>query len=67
MYAIRSYYVIARYRGMFDKTVGDQIVAIFGTPKDLTPASPAHPFDAIACGLSLIAAADEINRSYNFV
>lgn len=53
--------LLAQYRGMFDKTVGDQIVAIFGTPKDYQSASPAHPFDAIACGLKLLEAAEELN------
>jgi class 3 adenylate cyclase/HAMP domain-containing protein len=54
--------LLAQYRGMFDKTVGDQIVAIFGTPKDQSPASPAHPADAVACALQLVAAAERINR-----
>lgn len=54
--------LLAEYRGMFDKTVGDQIVAIFGTPKDRSPASPAHPVDAVACALKLLRAAENINR-----
>ncbi len=54
--------LLAMYRGLFDKTVGDQIVAIFGTPKDQSPASATHPADAVACALSLVAAADDINR-----
>lgn len=57
-----SHKLLAQYRGMFDKTVGDQIVAIFGTPKDNTPASPLHPFDAIACALKLVEASESINR-----
>ncbi|WP_207689809.1 HAMP domain-containing protein [Desulfonema limicola] len=57
-----SHKLLAQYRGMFDKTVGDQIVAIFGTPKDNTPASPLHPFDAIACALKLIEISQDINR-----
>ena len=57
-----SHKLLAQYRGMFDKTVGDQIVAIFGTPKDDSPASPVHAFDAIACALKLIEVAKEINR-----
>ncbi len=56
-----SHKLLAQYRGMFDKTVGDQIVAIFGTPKDYSPASPIHPFDAIACALKLVRAAEAIN------
>ncbi|MCP4106663.1 MAG: HAMP domain-containing protein [Desulfobacteraceae bacterium] len=56
-----SHKLLAQYRGMFDKTVGDQIVAIFGTPKDYSPASPIHPFDAIACAIKLVRAADKIN------
>ncbi len=57
-----SHKLLAQYRGMFDKTVGDQIVAIFGTPKDDSPASPVHAFDAIACALKLIEASEAINR-----
>jgi class 3 adenylate cyclase len=57
-----SHKLLAQYRGMFDKTVGDQIVAIFGTPKDDSPASPTHAFDAIACALKLMEAAEGINR-----
>lgn len=57
-----SHKLLAQYRGMFDKTVGDQIVAIFGTPKDDSPASPVHAFDAIACAIKLIQASEEINR-----
>lgn len=57
-----SHKLLAQYRGMFDKTVGDQIVAIFGTPKDQSPASPAHPVDAVACALKLVKAAEAINR-----
>ncbi|MEZ4525696.1 MAG: HAMP domain-containing protein [Desulfobacterales bacterium] len=56
-----SHKLLAQYRGMFDKTVGDQIVAIFGMPKDDSPASPIHPFDAVACALKLIRAAEAIN------
>ncbi len=56
-----SHKLLAQYRGMFDKTVGDQIVAIFGMPKDDSPASPIHPFDAVACALKLIRAAETIN------
>ncbi len=54
--------LLAQYRGMFDKTVGDQIVAIFGTPKDEAPASMIHAFDAVACALKLVEAANAINR-----
>lgn len=57
-----SHKLLAQYRGMFDKTVGDQIVAIFGTPKDDSPESPIHPFDAIACALQIVEAAESINR-----
>ncbi|MEE4356754.1 MAG: adenylate/guanylate cyclase domain-containing protein [Desulfococcaceae bacterium] len=56
-----SHKLLAQYKGMFDKTVGDQIVAIFGMPKDHSPASPMHPFDAVACSLNLIKAAQVIN------
>ncbi len=61
MFFRESHKLLAQYRGMFDKTVGDQIVAIFGTPKDYSPASPIHPFDAIACAIKLVRAADRIN------
>ena len=57
-----SHKLLAQYRGMFDKTVGDQIVAIFGTPKDNTPASPLHPFDTIACALKLVEVSQDINK-----
>ncbi len=57
-----SHKLLAEYRGMFDKTVGDQIVAIFGTPKDDSPESPIHPFDAVECALRMMAAAQGINR-----
>jgi len=57
-----SHKLLAQYRGMFDKTVGDQIVAIFGTPKDNTPASPLHPFDTIACALKLVEISQDINK-----
>jgi class 3 adenylate cyclase/ribosomal protein L20A (L18A) len=47
---------------MFDKTVGDQIVAIFGTPKDQYPANPYHAFDAVDCARKLVKVTEEINR-----
>jgi len=56
-----SHKLLAQYHGMFDKTVGDQIVAIFGMPKDDSPASLIHPFDAVACALKLVKAAEAIN------
>jgi len=56
-----SHKLLAQYHGMFDKTVGDQIVAIFGMPKDDSPASPIHAFDAVACALKLVKAAEAIN------
>lgn len=56
-----SHKLLAQYRGLFDKTVGDQIVAIFGTPKDQYQASPIHPFDAVACALQMVEAANRIN------
>jgi len=56
-----SHKFLAQYRGMFDKTVGDQIVAIFGTAKDQAPASPMHAFDAVACALKLVEATEVIN------
>lgn len=56
-----SHKLLAQYHGMFDKTVGDQIVAIFGMPKDYSPASPIHPFDAVACALKMIKAAQTLN------
>ncbi|MDM8523283.1 cache domain-containing protein [Desulfococcaceae bacterium HSG8] len=61
MFFRESHKLLAQYHGMFDKTVGDQIVAIFGTPKDYSPASPIHPFDAIACAIKLVRVADNIN------
>ena len=56
-----SHKLLAAFRGMFDKTVGDQIVAIFGISKDQIPAAPAHAFDAIECARKIVAAAADIN------
>jgi class 3 adenylate cyclase len=56
-----SHKLLAEYRGLFDKTVGDQIVAIFGTPKDDSQPSDIHPFDAIACALEMMKAARTID------
>jgi class 3 adenylate cyclase/HAMP domain-containing protein len=56
-----SHKLLAKYRGVLDKTVGDQIVAIFGIPKDFTKASPTHPFDAVECALKMLDVADKIN------
>ncbi len=57
-----SHILLAKYRGMLDKTVGDQIVAIFGTAKDQSPPSAIHPFDAIACAIQLVKASEKINQ-----
>lgn len=57
-----AHQLLAQYRGLFDKTVGDQIVVIFGTPKDNSQASPIHPFDAVVCALKIMDAAERINN-----
>ena len=57
-----SHRLLAMYRGMFDKTVGDQIVAIFGTAKDHSPEHINHPFDAVECALQLIHVSKSINK-----
>ncbi len=53
--------LLARYKGMFDKTVGDQIVAIFGIPKDSSEASKIHTFDSVMCAMELIHVAEQLN------
>ncbi len=58
-----SHKLLAKYRGVFDKTVGDQIVAIFGIPKDNIQANPHHPFDAVECGRNLVEVAKKINQT----
>lgn len=56
-----SHKLLARYFGFRDKTIGDQIVAMFGIPKDHNPASPYHPFDAVFCALQLSEVVESIN------
>ncbi len=58
-----SHKLLAKYRGVFDKTVGDQIVAIFGISKDNIQANPHHAFDAVECARMLIEVAKKINQT----
>jgi class 3 adenylate cyclase len=58
-----SHKLLAKYRGVFDKTVGDQIVAIFGIPKDNVKASHHHAFDAVECARKLVEVAQGINQT----
>ncbi|MDM8540851.1 HAMP domain-containing protein, partial [Desulfococcaceae bacterium HSG9] len=58
-----SHKLLAKYRGVFDKTVGDQIVAIFGIPKDNIEVSLHHAFDAVECARKLVEVAQGINRT----
>ncbi len=48
-----SHKLLAKYFGFRDKTIGDQIVATFGIPKDESPPSPFHPFDSVFCALQM--------------
>ena len=58
-----SHKLLAKYRGVFDKTVGDQIVAIFGISKDNIQANPHHAFDAVECARKLVEVAKQINKT----
>lgn len=58
-----SHKLLAKYRGVFDKTVGDQIVAIFGISKDNIKANPHHPFDAVECARKVVEVAAQINQT----
>jgi len=58
-----SHKLLAKYRGVFDKTVGDQIVAIFGISKDNIQANTHHAFDAVECARKLVEVASKINRT----
>ncbi|MBF0100694.1 MAG: HAMP domain-containing protein [Desulfobacterales bacterium] len=57
-----SHKLFARYHGMFDKTVGDQVIGIFGIIKDDFPANETHPIDAIDCAMELVEKAKRLNQ-----
>lgn len=50
--------VISRYEGTIDEIIGDAILVIFGAPVR----SEDHAEKAIACGLAMQLAMDEVNR-----
>ncbi len=50
--------VISRYEGTIDEIIGDAILVIFGAP--LT--CPDHAAKAVACGLAMQLAMDEVNQ-----
>jgi class 3 adenylate cyclase len=50
--------VIGRYNGTIDEIIGDAILVIFGAPV----ASADHAAKAVACGLAMQLAMDDVNR-----
>ncbi len=51
--------ILFKYAGTLDKFVGDEIIGLFGAPIPLDDA----PFKAVSCGLSMLQALEEFNRT----
>jgi adenylate cyclase len=53
--------VIGRYEGTIDEIIGDAILVIFGAPV----AADDHAANAVACGLAMQLAMDDVNQRLN--
>ena len=51
--------VLFQYSGTLDKFVGDEIIGLFGAPIAIEDA----PFKAVACGIGMMQALEEFNRT----
>src|SRR4029079_6935928 len=51
--------ILFKYSGTLDKFVGDEIIGLFGAPIAIDDA----PFKAGACGLAMLQALEEFNRT----
>ena len=51
--------ILFQYSGTLDKFVGDEIIGLFGAPIFIDDG----PFKAVACGLAMLQALEEFNRT----
>jgi adenylate cyclase len=51
--------ILFKYSGTLDKFVGDEIIGLFGAPIAIEDG----PFKAVACGLAMLQALEEFNRT----
>ncbi|MBA3456348.1 MAG: FHA domain-containing protein [Deltaproteobacteria bacterium] len=51
--------ILFKYSGTLDKFVGDEIIGLFGAPIAIEDA----PFKAVACGIGMMQALEEFNRT----